>query len=306
MNFGPTNRREAIASLTASALASASVGHASQSGDATPKPAAAPTLAATPAATQADARLDWRQPATQMDALIRMRGALDDRLVISFLEGVYYGVVAARIRPLYGLSAGLFRQYRPRSDGGWDYANFELVYVTDLESGELLTEFRNPYTGRTGKPPQTRLGPSRLTISPQREVIRGAALAADDAGFHRFRPARIVGDDVWILEESAVQAPPPLNFSFNEVLTYRARAADLADRNLTHVPTEVHFNSVIGWRAWQGMETFEGAPGHVMGNCAGRVVTRLEELPARYRSWTERHHPDVLTRPLELLASAWR
>jgi hypothetical protein len=266
--------------------------------------AAAVTPAIGAAARSPGAALDWSSADVQLGALIRMRGALDERLVISFLEGVYYGVMQDRIRPLYGLSAGLFRQYRRRGDGGYDYANLELVYVTDLDTGDLLTEFRNPYSGRTGKPPQTRLGPSLLTITPAREVARPAA-AQHDGGFHRFRPARVVGDDVWITEESAVQAPPPMNFSFNEVLTYRASARDLADAGRVHVPTDVHFNSVIGWRPWQGMQGFEGPPSHVMGNCAGRVVTSITELPARYQEWSGRFHPDVLADPLKLLAGAW-
>jgi hypothetical protein len=250
---------------------------------------------------------DLSEPKAQLDALIRMRGALDQRLVISFLEGVYYGVMDARIRPLYGLSAGLFRQYRARADGGYDYANFELVYVTDLDSGGLLTEFRNPYSGRSGKPPQTRLGPSRLTITPGLEVQRPGAPghAPSSASFHRFRPPRAVGDDVWIVEESAVQAPPPMNFAFNEVLTYRASLQALSDPTLAHVATDVQFAPVIGWRPWQGMEGFEGPPSHVMGVCAGKVVTRFEELPARYQGWTAQFHPDVASDPLKLLSGAW-
>ena len=274
--------------------------------------AAAPALtrtgAATAAADPAPPRSpDLANPRAQLDALIRMRGALDPRLVISFLEGVYYGVMETRIRPLYGLSAGLFRQYRARPDGGYDYANFELVYVTDLDSGELLTEFRNPFSGRTGKPPQTRLGPTRLTITPGLEVQRpgAAAHSPSSTSFHRFRPPRIVGDDVWIVEESAVQAPPPLNFAFNEVLTYRASLKALSDATLAHVPTEVQFTPVIGWRPWQGMEGFEGPPSHVMGVCAGKVVTRFDELPARYQAWTARFHPDVAGDPLKLLSAAW-
>ncbi len=265
-----------------------------------------PAARSAPAASGAGAptALDWADAGQQLNALIRMRGALDDRLVISFLEGVYYGVMQSRILPLYGLSAGLFRQYRRRADGGYDFANFELVYVTDLDTGELLTEFRNPYSGRTGKPPQTRLGPSLLTISPAREVLRPSA-PPGAAGFHRFRPARVVGDDVWIIEESAVQAPPPMNFSFNEVLTYRASARDLADPSRLHVPTEVHFNPVIGWRPWQGMEGFEGPPSHVTGSCSGRVVTALADLPVRYQEWTARLHPDVFSDPLKLLAPVW-
>lgn len=261
-----------------------------------------PVVDAKPAAKPV--ALDWSKPETQLTTLIRMRGALDGRLVISFLEGVYYGVMQNRILPLYGLSAGLFRQYRERADHGFDYANFELVYVTDLDNGELLAEFRNPFSGQTGTPPQTRLGPSLLTITAAREVTRPGAAPAS-SGFHRFRPARIVGDDVWITEESAVQAPPPMNFAFNEVLTYHASLRDLADPARLHVPTEVHFNPVIGWRPWQGMVGFDGPPSHVMGNCAGRVVTDMNQLPANYQNWTARFHPDVAADPLRLLAGAW-
>ncbi len=251
---------------------------------------------------------DLHDPKAQLKTLIRMRGALDDRLVISFLEGVYYGVMETRIRPLYGLSAGLFRQYRARPDGGYDFANFELVYVTDLDSGELLTEFRNPYSNRTGKPPQTRLGPTRLTITPTLEVRRPGAAerAPSQTSFHRFRPPHVVGDDVWIVEESAVQAPPPMNFAFNEVLSYRASLRDLSDPTLARVRTDVQFTPVIGWRPWQGMDGFDGPPSHVMGVCAGRVVTGFDELPSRYREWTARFHPDVAADPLKALAEAWR
>ncbi len=284
-------------------------------GAATVPLAVARASAAAAANRAAPAALDFTAPANRLDALVRMRGALDERLVISFLEGVYYGVMQSRITPLYGLSAGLFRQYRKRPDGGFDYANLELVYVTDLDTGGLLEEFRNPYSGKTGKPPQTRLGPSRLTITPALEVQRpgqhaghGVAAgpdAAPPAGFHRFRAPRVVGDDVWIVEESSLQAPPPLNFAFNEVLTYRASLRALSDRSLLNVPTEVQFHPVIGWRPWQGMAGFDGPPSHVMGVCAGRVVTSIDALPERYREWTARSHPDVLAEPLRLLAKAW-
>jgi hypothetical protein len=79
----------------------------------------------------------------------------------------------------------------------------------------------------------------------------------------------------------------------------------LSDPTLAHVPTDVQFSPVIGWRPWQGMEGFEGPPSHVMGVCAGKVVTRFEELPARYQSWTARFHPDVAGDPLKVLSPAW-
>ena len=264
---------------------------------------------------------DLTDPVERVETVVRMRGALDPGLVITFLEGVYYGVMEARIRPLYGISAALFRQYRPRTDGGVDYANYELVFITDLDTGGLLSEFRNPYSGKVVRPPQARFGPSRFAILPSLEVTRTSPLvpapASPDASvarhdgahgaehFHRFRPPRVVGDDVWITEESLFQLPPPVDVPLNEMLTYHASLRDLGDRSLTHVPTLVQFNPIIGWRPWQGMAGFEGPASHVMGACAGRIVRNYAELPAAYRRWTAEYHPDVEADPLKLLAPAW-
>jgi hypothetical protein len=283
---------------------------------------ALPTLAAGAgdrqvAESQRRASVDPLAPAQRLATAIRMRGALDTGLVITFLEGVYYGVMAARIRPLYGICAALFRQYRPRADGGFDYANYELVFITDLDTGGLLPEFRNPYSGKVVKPPQARFGPSRFAVYPSLEVQRtsplvsapagrGANAAHDDGShFHRFRSPRVVGDDVWLVEESTQQLPSPADVPLNEMLTYHASLRDLSDPSLTHVPTDLQFNPVIGWRPWQGMENFDGPPSHVLGVCAGRVVRRFEELPAAYRRWTAQFHPDVQADPLKLLAPAW-
>jgi len=246
--------------------------------------------------------IDWKSPETQMRVLLQMRGALDDRLVISFLEGVYYGVMEGLITPLYGLSAGLFRQYFARADGGADYLNFELVYVTDLDTGELLKTFRNPYSGGVGTPPQSQLGPSRLTIKPDRQIVL-QGMPPGIKGNNFCRPARVIRDDVWITEEQAVMVPPPMNFAFNEILTYHASVHDLADPKAMQVPTSVHFTPVIGWRPWHAMAGHEAEKSsHLMGDCAGRVVTSISDLPPHYLRWTEEFHPDVLRDPLALLA----
>lgn len=264
---------------------------------------------------------DLSDPVHRLETVIRMRGALDSGLVITYLEGNYFGVMEARIRPLYGISAALFRQYCPRTDGGFDCVNYELVFITDLDTGGLLGEFRNPYSGKVVKPPQARFGPSRLAILPSLDVLRPAqsvsvlpALATNGAQahgmphgahFHHFRAPRVVGDDVWIVEESAIQLPPPASVPLNELLTYHASLRDLADPAVPHVPTEVQFSPVIGWRPWQGMEGFGGPPSHIIGHCSGRVVRTFEELPDRYRRWTAEFHPDVQADPLRLLAPAW-
>jgi hypothetical protein len=257
-------------------------------------------LAAAPVAARAQ-MADPFSAGDEMRMLLQMRGALDDRLVVSFLEGVYYGVMDAQLTPIYGLSAGLFRRYFARPDGGVDYVNFELVYVTDLETGGLLKEFRNPYSGLVNAPPQSRLGPGRMTIQPDRQIV--PAEGPGRATYYRCRPAHVVGDDVWIIEEAAAYVPAPLNYAFNEMLTYHAKLSDLADTKAARVPTTVSYTPVIGWRPWHGMADHPAANrSHITGVCSGRIGSSLDILPPRYLRWTEEFHPDVLRDPAAVLA----
>lgn len=100
--------------------------------------------------------------AADMDALtawMRLAGARDDRLVIWWLDGVRYGVNKQQSRPLHGMQVGIFQRYFPQADGQWKIAMFELTYYTDLDTGELLQSWGNPYTGATNTVRHVRLGP---------------------------------------------------------------------------------------------------------------------------------------------------
>ena len=46
-----------------------------------------------------------------------MRGALDGRLCMGYVKGLYYGVVEDRITPLYGVLGGTFSRFQ-RVEGG--------------------------------------------------------------------------------------------------------------------------------------------------------------------------------------------
>ena len=93
-----------------------------------------------------------------------MRGALDDRLVMGFISGRYYGVVEEELRPLYGLVGATFARYRPRPDGGYDGATYEIPFFTDLATGEVMERWRNPYTGEEVGVPQSGYPPSAIVI----------------------------------------------------------------------------------------------------------------------------------------------
>ena len=79
-----------------------------------------------------------RDPGQRLAAFMRLGAALDDRLVIWWMDGIRYGVVDAVCRPLHGMKVGMFHLFERQGDDTWRFAIFELTYYTDLESGALL------------------------------------------------------------------------------------------------------------------------------------------------------------------------
>ena len=167
--------------------------------------------------------LDLKNKADSLTALQKMRGALDGRLCMGYVKGLYYGVVEDRITPLYGVLGGTFSRYKKLPDGNFEGRTFEIAYFTDWETGGLLENFKNPYTGEMVSVPQTRMKPSTIIITPD-GLRTGGEMRAMSLS-NRFLPARVVNNDVWIVEESLVSTPPDFKgpkFAYNEVTTYQS------------------------------------------------------------------------------------
>jgi len=245
-------------------------------------------------------KLDLSNRADFLTAVQKMRGALDERICMGYVKGVYYGVVDQKITPLYGVLGGTFSRYKKNAEGNYDGRTFEVAYFTDWATGQLLEKFKNPYTGETVDVPQTRMGPSNITITADGLKIAGA----EGRGLvvsHRFLPARVVNDDVWIVDESVVATPPDFNgpkFAFNEVTTLQTTLSELNDPKLMQTATHVHFNGVVTWRPWLKMGD---RPGHLLGNAAGRRLAKMTDYPREYQEWTAKYHPDVWADPGKIL-----
>lgn len=257
-----------------------------------------PTLVTS--ARAATGKLDLANPTDALTAIMKMRCALDDRICMGFVKGLYYGVVDAKIRPLYGVLGGTFSRYKKVDDNTYEGRTFEVAYFTDWNTGQLMETFDNPYTGEKVTVPQTRMGPSTVKITAQGVTAEGAA-ARGLQFTHRFLPMRVVNNDVWMVEETVVGTPPEFKgprFAYNEVTTYQTTLDQLNDPKLKQTPTHVHFNGVVSWRPWLKMGD---RPGHLLGNATGRRVNKMTEYPREYQEWTQKHHPDVWANPGAIL-----
>lgn len=246
-------------------------------------------------------RLDLTKPADLLTAIIKMRGSTAPKLSMGFVIGSYYGIVDDKAMPLFGVLAGTFSEYRQIDAETYKARALEVAYFTDIDTGQLMETWDNPYTGETVTVPQTRMGPSTTLVrATGLEVQRPAGEAIGMDLKHRFRPAVTVEDQVWVTEEIQAVAgiPGRKPFVYNEMSTYHSNRGDLEDPNQASVRSNVEFHSIISWRPWMKMGD---RPGHLTGRASGRHVKSYDELPALYQSLNQQHHPDVAENALALL-----
>jgi hypothetical protein len=262
-------------------------------------------VAAAPAARARSRSLDLADPRDRLTAIAKIRGATDDRLVISYVIGARYAVPQHRIIPMMGILAATFSRWQRLDADRFEARSLEVAFFTDLATGRVIERWQNPVTGVVVDVPITRMGPSRLVITADGLTVDAPATAGGGLALkHVFEPPVTVGDHVWLTEQINVDTPPgPPQFIYNELSTYAVRRSDLDDPRQAAVPTEVQYQSLITYRPWMG---FGDGPGHTLARGAGRRVTRVADLPPYYIELARRFHPDVIEDPLAALAAPGR
>ena len=239
-----------------------------------------PALAANP---------DLRDPEDLLTTFIRLAGSLDDRLIIWWMDGMRYGVVDAQATLLFGMKVGMFHRFIREQDGRYRVAMFELTYYTDLQSGQLLDTFDNPYTGETNRVRHVRLGPE-IRFMDAGGIVRPTDPMVKEYASN-LGPALINNDDIWIpLDvEATIQFPKPTapSIILNHYTTVHGNLQNATDPARTSAPAEINFQNVLKWEPFMRMGDH---PGHMMSRAAGRKLESVDELPADYAAIASREH----------------
>lgn len=245
------------------------------------------------------------QQSDLLNTYVRLAGSHDDRLIIWWMDGVRYGVVDAVAKPLYGMKVGMFHKYYRQPDDSFLIAFFELTYYTDLQTGELLTEFNNPYTGETNKVRQVRLGPEvrRLTENgltpPEGKGLKDYIRNYDNS----LGPAVIRDDSMWIPSsvEATIKFPKPTapTIQLNLYTTVSGSLTDATNKNLASADCSVSFTNILRWEPWMKMGEHAG---HMMSKADGKKMERVSELPDDYMKCAQAAHPKYINNPEAALA----
>lgn len=264
-------------------------------------------LAAASVATPIQAKtssLDTRSPQGRFRTFALMRAALDEQLCTSWMKAQYFAVVEDRMEPLFGVVSAVFARYRRRENGGLEAVSAEIAWFTDNETGQVLDEFLNPWTGRKVKVPEGGLAPSRYFIGADLSLKLGRAVPGMEM-VHDVLPIEARGPDVWMTERmrSAVTIPgKPRPFRYSESNTFLADRKALSAKGATRVTSNVGFTNVCTWRPWLEMGDH---PGHMTASGMGKQNTTIESLPAAWVEATNARRRGFLDDPAKVLAPLW-
>ncbi len=249
--------------------------------------------------------LDTNNPDHVLTIYRKLTSAMDDRVIFFWLKSTRYGLVDSAFTPFWDVHIGAIVKSETIDDNGsFEATRVSTVFYTDVETGEYLETFKNPYTGEEveiGYFPPT---PGKRTYSRDGEAAERSPLPGYSVTGHSpMGPAWIIGDDVWVRGYGSFRLNPddPASNSLiqiNDQSTYHGSLAQVADPEVKSVPATWAFNDLNTWPAWLGMGD---RPGNYYSRGFGKKVESTDEMPARWRELMAERHPDILSDPASAL-----
>jgi hypothetical protein len=218
----------------------------------------------------------------------------DDGVIFWWLMGPKIGVLGTTLTPLYTNCVGTLQRIKHHADGSFDVTHLEMIVMLDLDSGEPLEQWRNPYTGTSMPARHNIVGPVTTRYRTDGTRVMPTEIGGTPVESRATTHApMIVGDDVFIRDESVARVFSPgrkTPFEVNDIAVYHGSMKNLTDPRVKIGDATVFFAEVTSWQRWMKMDD---APGSLTSRLSGRKVRRYEDLPAVFRRKLAQMAPEV-------------
>ncbi|MDE0455436.1 MAG: DUF1838 family protein [Gammaproteobacteria bacterium] len=219
---------------------------------------------------------------------------VDDEVIWSIL-GVKYGREGNSLTPLWNTNTIGFSRIRYPEQGGYRVDALEVVFYTDLLSGERLDSWLNPFTAREVEaivPAPVAVTSYHAEVGPSERTAPGGIRIAES-----IEPPRTIGGDTWVqVEKRVAVTPDPAEapaFSSIEFIDYRGRTTDLRS-GAPRVAATLQLEIVSDWLPWMEMG---GRSGGLYTRAKGTKLYTLDDLPVSSRQLLKRHFPAIAEDP---------
>ncbi len=226
---------------------------------------------------------------------LRLIGSLTPRTLYSWFSGHLWGIVPGEAPKALTTLQGLAKS-------NWDVdgelltkQSFDLGFFGDLENGELLQTWTNPYTNEKVKPFPFMYGGGPKTSYGPNGKLQGDKVEAYPNTWVRS------GNQVWLDEYGSFQFKNPLQpeewphssageeLLFGSSTTYSANADELFDKEATTCGNTFFWTAINSWEPWMRMGQ---RPGFVMWRATGRKIFDVAEIPDAIKAYVAKVQPN--------------
>jgi len=231
--------------------------------------------------------------AERVRAFMKAQASLKEEKVIWRTRGVISAYVPGGTPVPILRFKGCEQQWvKPISDTKFIRYNSLINFLCDYETDEILTEFKNPLTGKTNKvthyvsriPEGSEVSEDGVFINIVRQAYpefykdsqfeMDIAVIEDDMSFR--------GDIKWPIE---LRQPPS-----GSMQTFFARYSEVMDRKKSWVPCHFAGHVLMNWYPWMEMGD---QPGHMLWHATGYKVKSWDSLPKDYLAKATKDFADI-------------
>jgi hypothetical protein len=257
--------------------------------------------------------LDPGRKADLLTALIKMRGSLDNRLVLGWMRARRFAVSQGVVEPLCGFVAATLSRFERVSEDMYSAVTLEITHYTDFDTGELLASVVMPFTRRRVDVPTYRFGPAvtrfavtleeKSEFAPAKGTTEGQFAPAGSVLMSKsIAPAFVRQGQLYLRHEEYGRVYPSAaalpSMFYRESTVWSAPVGDVLSGATRQVDAQVAYSALTSWRPWMKMGDL---PGNTFENGVGGRAGSLAEMPEDWLRYTRQLHPDVVADPEAVL-----
>jgi hypothetical protein len=242
-------------------------------------------------AEAASARVDLADPVQRLETYIRAVGDTSGKPVAEYATATVFAYVPGeKPRPLFRFEVLGVGRYE-KIDGGYQRLSREMGFYLDLQTGEVLRRWYNPWLQR-----EVEVVPVQNDPVNRRFTVAGSTFNYTEAG-----------DDVIFHREVPLRYPNPLDranyplysggdfYEAMEMFQNFINRRDIENRRLTSLPARGSWTRFGPWLPWMEMGLH---PGFLVYHSRSiKPANGLEGVPQRLRELVARENPKYLEAP---------
>ena len=238
-------------------------------------------------------KLDLAKSSDLLTAYVKVRGSLDPKEeTVVYDEGIIYAVIPEQpIRPIFKLQMYNIARFE-KTDSGYNLITREMLAYEDLKTGEILKEWKNPWTGESVEvihvwnDPVNSMSKASTFSFPYTRLDNGRLCMHVDVPLFYPSPLK---------KSEYPQSSRSDMYQAAELFQFFVSEKDLDNPKLKSVPFDISWVRLSDFLPWMRMGD---KPGYLLYSSRGtKLKGGFNALPKNIKDFVMANHPEYARAP---------